>query len=72
MARQTKKQKQAAESFGGKDCVTWKGQLCQIIGNEPVTQSNGDVILCAKLKVLGVPLHQGLRLVPLAEIEVVK
>ena len=50
----------------------WKGQYVQIVGNEEVRTSDGGVLLCAKIKVIGVPLHQGLRLVPLAEIEVIK
>ncbi len=69
MARQTKKQKEAAKSFSGKDTVLWNGQLCEIVGNEPVTQSTGKIVLCAKIKVLGMPLHQGLRLVPVDELQ---
>lgn len=68
MAKQTEKQRQVARSIGGKDQVLWRGQLCEIVGNEPVTQSTGTVILCAKIKVLGMPLHQGLRLVPTEEL----
>lgn len=67
MARQTKKQ-QAAAKVSGRDIVLWKGQTCQIVGNEPVTKSDNTVILCAKIKVLGMPLNEGLRLVPVEEL----
>ena len=69
MAKQTKKQQEAAKSFRGKNAALWKGQLCQIVGYEPVTQSSGEVIMCAKIKVLGMPLYQGLRLVLAHELE---
>lgn len=46
----------------------WQGQLCEIVGNEPITTSKGTVVLCAKIKVLGMPLHQGLRLVAIEEL----
>lgn len=69
MAKQTEKQRQLAQLAGDKDFVMWKGQLCEIVGNEPVTRSDGTVVLCAKIKVLGLPLHQGLRVVLESELE---
>jgi hypothetical protein len=71
MARQTEKQKQAARA-SGRDVVIWQGQLCEIVGNEPVTKSDNSVVLCAKIKVLGMPLHQGLRLVAAEELKLVE
>lgn len=68
MARQTEKQKQAAKA-SGRDVVLWKGQCVEIVGNEPVTKSDNTVILCAKIKVLGMPLNEGLRLVPFDELK---
>lgn len=70
MARQTKKQMAAAAS--NRNAVMWQGQLCEIVGNEPVAKSDGTVLLCAKVKVLGMPLHQGLRLVAMDELSPVE
>lgn len=50
--------------------LRWNGQIVEIVGNEPVTKSDGTVILCAKIKVIGLPLHRGLRLVPLEELQI--
>lgn len=71
MVRQTKKQ-QAASNASGRDIVLWKGQTCQIVGNEPVTKSDNSVVLCAKIKVLGMPLNEGLRLVAVEELKPVE
>jgi len=71
MARQTEKQKQAAKA-SSRDVVIWQGQLCEIVGNDPVTKSDNSVVLCAKIKVLGMPLHQGLRLVAADELKPVE
>lgn len=66
MAKQTKKQMAAAAS--NRNAVIWQGQLCEIVGNEPVTKADNSIVLCAKIKVLGMPLHQGLRLVAIDEL----
>ena len=73
--RQTKKQVRDTAAYrknSADPVLMWKGQYVEVVGNEEVRTSAGGVLLCAKIKVIGVPLHQGLRLVPLAEIEVVK
>jgi len=49
--------------------LMWRGQVVEIVGNEPVTKGDGSVVLCAKIKIVGLPLHRGLRLVPLEELE---
>jgi len=66
--QQTKKQKAESKLLGG-DFVTWKGQTCTIIGNEPVTKSDNSIVICAKIRILGMPLNEGLRLVPVEELK---
>ena len=71
MAKQTRKQRVAVQSTkraSVSPIMTWKGQLCEIVGNEPVRKADNTVVLCAKIKILGMPLHQGLRLVPSEEL----
>ena len=46
----------------------WKGQYAEIVGNEPVTKSDGTVILCAKIRIIGMPIEKALRLVPVEEL----
>jgi hypothetical protein len=46
----------------------WKGQYVEIVGNEDVTTSTGSVVLCAKIKIIGMPIEKALRLVPLEEL----
>ena len=48
--------------------ITWRGIECTIVGNEAVTKSDGSIVLCAKIKLVGRPLHQALRLVQQSEI----
>lgn len=48
--------------------ITWHGMECTIVDHEPVTQSDGKVILCAKIRIAGKPLHQALRLVEASEL----
>jgi hypothetical protein len=69
--RQTKKQLRETAAYrknSADPVLMWKGQYVEIVGNEPVTKSDNTVILCAKIKVLGMPLNEGLRLVPVEEL----
>lgn len=64
-----KKQKPKSQGESGKGAITWRGQVCEIVGNEPIVCSDGTLKMCAKIKVYGLPLHQALRLVGLDELE---
>lgn len=68
MPRQTKKQAMAFSTMAGKDVVLWKGQTCEIVGNEDVQTSSGGVTLCAKIRIIGMPIEKALRLVPIEEL----
>ena len=48
--------------------ITWRGIECTIVGNEAVTKSDGSIVLCAKIKLVGRPSHQALRLVEQSEL----
>ena len=72
MARQSKRQKSAAETSAiasGREMHEWDGQLCEIVGKETVARSDGTFVECLKIAVSGMPLHQGLRLVGAAEVK---
>ena len=46
----------------------WKGQYVEIVGNEDVKTSTGSVVLCAKIKIIGMPIEKALRLVPMEDL----
>ena len=46
----------------------WKGQYVEIIGNEDVQTSSGGIALCAKIRIIGMPIEKALRLVPIEEL----
>ena len=46
----------------------WKGQYVEIVGNEDVQTSLGGVKLCAKIRIIGMPIEKALRLVPIEEL----
>jgi len=46
----------------------WKGQYVEIVGNEDVQTSSGGVTLCAKIRIIGMPIEKALRLVPIEEL----
>ena len=68
MSRQTKKQALSSTTMIGKDVVIWKGQTCEIVGNEDVQTSSGGITLCAKIRIIGMPIEKALRLVPIEEL----
>jgi hypothetical protein len=73
--RQTKKQLRETEIYrknSADPLLTWKGQYVEIVGNEPVTTSAGNVVLCAKIRIIGMPIEKALRLVPAEELKLVE
>jgi hypothetical protein len=46
----------------------WKGQYVEIVGNEDVQTSLGGVTLCAKIRIVGMPIEKALRLVAIEEL----
>lgn len=69
--RQTKKQLRETAAYrknSADSVLMWKGQYVEIVGNEDVTTSTGSVVLCAKIKIIGMPIEKALRLVPLDEL----
>ena len=69
--RQTKKQLRETAAYrknSADPVLMWKGQYAEIVGNEPVTKSDGTVILCAKIRIIGMPIEKALRLVPVEEL----
>jgi len=48
--------------------ATWKGQPCDVLNEQTIQTSQNQPLLCATIRVHKLPLHQGLRLVPMAEL----
>jgi hypothetical protein len=71
MARQTKKQLRETATYrknSADPILMWKGQYVEIVGNEDVQTSSGGVTLCAKIRIIGMPIEKALRLVPIEEL----
>jgi hypothetical protein len=71
MARQTKKQLRETAIYRKSTAdplLMWKGQYVEIVGNEDVQTSLGGVKLCAKIRIIGMPIEKALRLVPIEEL----
>jgi hypothetical protein len=69
--RQTKKQLRETAAYrknSADSVLMWKGQYVEIVGNEDVKTSTGSVVLCAKIKIIGMPIEKALRLVPMEDL----
>ena len=46
----------------------WRGKSCEVVGFQDITTSTGERKSCAEIKLIGIPLHQGWRLVDAADL----
>lgn len=53
----------------GVTLARWRGKPCSVVGFQDITTSAGTVKRCAEIKLTGIPLFQGWRLVDAAEVE---
>ena len=52
----------------GITAATWRGKPCCVVGFQDIVTSTGSIKRCAEIRLIGIPLFQGWRLVDAAEV----